>query len=124
MKIPIFLLPIVCSLSALFGCTSEPKSVTAEDTRDYCAAPITATDDDGSLLVIAQDKYNYSFRSSVEIQSVPVQSLTDIRFDWSAITKDMLGRPFDPLASVDMMELTLWTPASSSRSDGCRPIRR
>ncbi len=75
---------------------------------DYCASPITSRDEDGNLLIIAEDKYNYSFESSVEIQSVPVRSLSDIRFDWSTITTDMLGRPFDPMASVDMMELTLW----------------
>jgi hypothetical protein len=75
---------------------------------DYCASPITTTDEDGNLLVIAEEKYNYSFESSLEIRSVPVRSLSDIRFDWSDITTDMLGHPFDPMLSVDMMELTLW----------------
>jgi hypothetical protein len=104
MKMPLFLLPIVWSLSALCSCSTDSKN----DTAAYCRAPITVTDDDGSLLVIAEDKYNYSFESSVEIQSVKVRSLSDIRFDWSEVTKDMLGRPFDPQESVDMMELTLW----------------
>ena len=86
---------------------SDADSDTGEPI-DYCAEPITDTDEDGNLLIVAKDAYNYSFSSSLEIETVPVKSLSDIHFDWSGITSDMLGHDFDPNTSVDMMELMLW----------------
>lgn len=75
---------------------------------DHCADPVGTTDEDGNIVVIAEDALNYSFSSSLEIQTVKVKSLSDLRFDWSRITKDMLGHDFDPDTSVDMMELMSW----------------
>ena len=75
---------------------------------DHCADPVAILDEDGNFLVIAEDRMNYSFESSLDIQTVPVRSLSDISFDWSEITEDMLGQPFDPLQSVDMVEVMLW----------------
>jgi hypothetical protein len=75
---------------------------------DPCADPSISTDEDGNLVVIANATQNYRFSSTLEAVTVPVGSLGDIVFDWSDITVDMLGREFDPLTSVDMMEVMLW----------------
>lgn len=85
------------------GTDSEP-----EIPVDHCADPVGSLDTDGNFVVVAEDALNYSFSSSLEIETVPVRSLSDIRFDWSGITKDMLGHDFDPNTSVDMMELMSW----------------
>ena len=63
---------------------------------------------DEALEIVAEDAFNYSFSSSLEIETVPVKSLSNIRFDWSGVTTDMLGHPFNPNTSVDMMEVMAW----------------
>ena len=75
---------------------------------DHCADPVATTDEDGNVVVIAEDRLNYSFSSSLAVGSVPVRSGVDLTFDWSTVTKDLLGHDFDPLTSVDMMEISLW----------------
>lgn len=54
------------------------------------------------------DKMNYVFHSSLSAVTTPVRPNSDVTFDWSTATVDMLGRTFDPLADVDMMQLMLW----------------
>ncbi len=75
---------------------------------DHCADPVGALDGDGNFVVIAEDRLNYSFESTLAVQTVEVKSMSDLTFDWSEVTTDMLGHDFDPLKSVDMMELMLW----------------
>lgn len=75
---------------------------------DHCADPVATRDADGNVVIVATDILNYSFESNLEIQTVSVRSDSDLRFDWSGVNIDMLGHPFDPLTSVDMMELMLW----------------
>ena len=62
----------------------------------------------GSPRVELSDKMNYVFHSSLAAVTTPVRANSDIRFDWSAATVDMLGRKLDPLTDVDMMQLMLW----------------
>ncbi len=93
------------------GSDDENSSTDGSDSDvpiDYCAAPVTTTDDDGNLVVVAEDALNYAFSSSLEIQTVKVRSMSDIVFDWSDMTRDMLIHDFDPEKSVDMMEVMLW----------------
>jgi hypothetical protein len=54
------------------------------------------------------DKMNYAFHSGLSALTTPVRPNSDVAFDWSTATVDMLGRTFDPLADVDMMQLMLW----------------
>ena len=112
-----------CALACSLGC-SESKSSDAGGSgaaagsgaggavgfEGSCEHPIT--DDDGNRLVMARDELDYSFQSSLEIQTVRVRSMSDLTFDWSEITEDMLGHPFDPLQSVDMLEVMIWRYSS------------
>ncbi len=79
-----------------------------QETDPFCADPVATTDEEGNILVIAADSLNYTFQSSLEIKTVPVRSSSNLTFDWSGMTEDMFGHPFDPLGSVDMVELMLW----------------
>ena len=75
-----------------------------------CKDLTTTTDDDGNRLVvvIADAAQNYSFESTLSAETIPVRSASNLHFDWSEVTTDMLGRDFDPVSSVDMMEVLLW----------------
>ena len=75
-----------------------------------CKNLITATDDEGSPLVIvtAHAAQNYSFKSILSAETIPVRAASNLHFDWNDVTRDMPGRNFDPLSSVDMMEVLLW----------------
>jgi hypothetical protein len=54
------------------------------------------------------DKMNYVFHSGLSAITTQVKATSDITFDWSAATVDMLGRKLSPLADVDMLQLMLW----------------
>jgi len=92
------------------GGTAGTGAGVAAGLEGSCENPIT--DEDGNRLITARDDLNYSFQSSLDIQTVRVQSMSDLSFDWSEITQDMLGHPFDPLAGVDMLEVMIWRYSS------------
>jgi hypothetical protein len=70
---------------------------------------ITTDTHPGGLPRIAlADPMNYGFHSELSALTTPVRAHGDITFDWRDATVDMLGRPFDPLADVDMMQVMLW----------------
>jgi hypothetical protein len=115
---------IAATLISLFGCLGcaddsdnnaankggEAGTDDGSETEliDHCANPVATTDEDGNILIIAEDSINYTFESHLEVRSVPVQSLANLLFDWSEVSQDMFGRPFDPLEDADMIELMLW----------------
>ena len=109
------------TLATLLACgCSQAKGVsTGDDAQGAGGAGASgacgtgALDDDGDLVVVLEDRNDYSFSSSLEIASVAVAPSSDLTFDWSGVTTDMLGHPFDPLASVDMMELMIWRYAEA-----------
>ncbi len=104
---------IIIYLLCLSGCDDEA----AEDTNSpvdkpngACEDLAATTDDDGNRLYVitADAAQNYAFESTLAAETIPVRSSTNLHFDWSDVTTDMLGRDFDPLSSVDMMEVLLW----------------
>jgi hypothetical protein len=70
--------------------------------------PFAPQMDRRNLLIRADASQNYSFGSTLFAETIPVRSFVDLTFDWSGVGTDMLGRDFDPLASVDMMEVLLF----------------
>ncbi len=62
--------------------------------------------DDGQLVI--DDASNYSFSSTLTIQSTTVKDATDLTFDWSALSVDFFDTPVDPAADVDMVLVSLW----------------
>ncbi len=75
------------------------------DCTDVLASTVDAN---GNSLITLVDAMNYSFSSSISATTTKVAANSDLTFDWSAITIDMLGHPFDPMTSVDMMQVVLW----------------
>ena len=73
-----------------------------------CDDLIATTDEDGDLLVVATADQNYSFESNLSAETISVRPTSNLHFDWSEVTVDLVGRDFDPLSSVDMMEVMLW----------------
>ena len=72
------------------GESSTDSDSDAAPRKDPCENPITLTDEDGNLLIIADAAQNYSFRSTLSAETVSVRSSSDLVFDWSAVTADML----------------------------------
>ena len=96
-----------------FGCSGGPNATTAamdgSATIDGSAAGETDASEEETLPRIElADKMNYFFHSSLSAVTTQVKANSDIAFDWSTATVDMLGRKLDPLADVDMMQLMLW----------------
>ena len=54
------------------------------------------------------DAVNYTFSSTIQVQSTTVRDATDITFQWGSLTKDFFGRPLNPLTDIDMVLVTLW----------------
>ena len=74
---------------------------------DSCAS--LGTDDLGNLLVEASPANDYSFSSTISIDTVPVAPRTTLTFDWSAVTSDFLKHPMSPTTDVDMVSLLMWS---------------
>lgn len=51
-------------------------------------------------LVSLADDTNYRFEGTLDIGVWPARALSDITLDWSALSTDLLGHPFDPVADV------------------------
>jgi len=51
------------------------------------------------------DGSNYLFEGGLDIASVQVQALTDVRFDWSTLDTDLQLHEMDPVDDVDMLTL-------------------
>jgi hypothetical protein len=58
-------------------------------------------------LVITDDT-NYSFSSTMTIQSTTVKDASDITFDWSQLSVDIYEEQVDPLLDIDMVLISLW----------------
>ncbi len=73
-----------------------------------CGSITTDTDAEGNPLIVLNDSQNYSFNASLTIQTIRVNSSSNLLFDWSALTEDLRYRPLDPLTGIDMLEVVLW----------------
>lgn len=71
---------------------------------DTCAMP--ASD---NVLIQADPMNNYSFSSTLSFPPVLVMPDAELTFDWSAVDRDFLGHPLDPLADIDTVNLMLWS---------------
>jgi hypothetical protein len=58
--------------------------------------------------VIADEANNYAFSSEIKLPPVTVKSMSNLTFDWSAVTRDFQFHPLSPTADVDMAVLLLW----------------
>lgn len=58
--------------------------------------------------IVANATQNYAFSSTITLPPVMVMPDTELTFNWSTVTKDLLGHPLSPTTDVDMVELGLW----------------
>jgi len=87
---------------ATTGCTSAP--VTAAQQPMSCM---------GATLV-ASATNNYSFSSTMRLPPVTVKSMSDLTFDWSAVTKNFQGNDISTTGDLNLVTLLL---LSSSLAD-------
>jgi len=58
--------------------------------------------------VVAAEKNNYAFSSTITLPPVKVAPMANLTFDWSTITKDFLGHPLNPSADIVMSIMMIW----------------
>jgi hypothetical protein len=72
------------------------------------SCPTRTTDSNGDLHIAATAANNYSFSSTLTLDVVKVASRSDLTFDWSQVTTDMLRHPIDPKTGIGMFSVLLW----------------
>jgi len=60
------------------------------------------------LIVRITDEHNYGFQSTLDVRVTDVAASSDLLFDWSEVTGNLVEQEIDPLADIDMVELMLW----------------
>jgi hypothetical protein len=58
--------------------------------------------------VIANEINNYSFSSAITLPPVTVKAMSNLTFDWSALTKDFTGHSLDATAAVNTVMVLIW----------------
>ncbi len=58
--------------------------------------------------VTANERNNYAFSSTITVPPVTVAPMSNLTFDWSALTKDFLGHPLAPATDIVMGVLMIW----------------
>ena len=81
---------------ATTGCTSMPVTTSPQAMECKGAS------------VVANEANNYRFTSEIKLPTTTVKSMTNLKFDWSAVTKDFLGHPLNPAGDIDIMVLLMW----------------
>jgi hypothetical protein len=59
--------------------------------------------------VVATEKSNYVFSSQMMLPPVTVASMANLKFDWSGLHKDFLGRAVNPAQDLDLALVMLWS---------------
>jgi hypothetical protein len=99
-------------LSLALGCSGDddddgtPSAGGTGGTPGVGGAGPTACLDDGQIVIT--DDSNYSFSSTLTIQSTVVKDATDLVFDWSALSVDFFDAPVNPSADIEMVLVSLW----------------
>ena len=58
--------------------------------------------------VVAHERNNYAFSSTITLPPVTVAPMSNLTFDWSGLTKDFLGHPLNPATDIVMGVVMLW----------------
>ena len=67
------------------------------------SSSVTCTDG----TIVANEMNNYSFSSSLMLHPVKVKQMSDLTFDWSAVTKDFLGHPVSAKTDLNTIFLLM-----------------
>jgi hypothetical protein len=66
-----------------------------------------ACSNSGSKLMAAAAN-NYSFASTLTFPAVKVKPMSELTFDWSAVTKDFMGHGLDPKKDLNLITVLFW----------------
>lgn len=58
--------------------------------------------------VVANERNNYSFSSTITLNPVPVAQMSDLAFDWSGLTRDFQGHDLTPATDLGMAIVMFW----------------
>jgi hypothetical protein len=58
--------------------------------------------------VVASEKNDYSFSSTITLPTVTVGQMSNLNFDWSGLTRDFEGHPLDPTTDLGMAIVMAW----------------
>ena len=58
--------------------------------------------------VVASERNNYAFSSTITLPPVTVAPMSNLTFDWSGLTKDFLGHSLNPATDIVMGVVMLW----------------
>ena len=58
--------------------------------------------------VVAHERNNYAFSSTITLPPVTVAPKSNLTFDWSGLTKDFLGHPLNPATDIVMGVMMIW----------------
>jgi hypothetical protein len=68
--------------------------------------------------VVANEKNDYSFHSTITLPPVTVGQMSNLVFDWSALTHDFEGHPLNPTTDLNMAIVMFWSlPLSEFETD-------
>ena len=81
--------------TATTGCTSKAVTVTTQPTTCNGAT------------IVAKEANDYSFSSTITLPPVTVKQMTNLKFDWSGVTKDFLGHTL-PSGELNTAVAMLW----------------
>jgi len=94
---PRALVTIATTLSLLAGACSSGNGTPAEQS-------VTCTNG----TIVAREANNYAFSSTITLPPVTVKSQTNLKFDWSAVTKDFEGHAVNSANPLDTAVVMLW----------------
>ena len=57
--------------------------------------------------LVASATNNYAFSSTMRLPPVTVKSMSNLKFDWSAVTKNFLGNPISTTGDLNMVNVLL-----------------
>ncbi len=89
------------SLSVLALACSSGADLATEDSGPTTTAPPGPPPTE----LVLTDANNYAYTGALDVPSVRTAEAVDLRFDWSALTKDMLCHDLDPVADVDNLSM-------------------
>jgi hypothetical protein len=58
--------------------------------------------------VVASERNNYAFSSTITLSPVTVAQMSNLTFDWGGLTRDFLGHPLAPAADLDTALMMIW----------------
>jgi hypothetical protein len=95
---------------------TETEEAQESDTNDTASSSCDVGDLSGvcanitpGAAIAVTDNNNYAYQHDFQINHEVVKGNTNLSIDWSALTRDFVGREIDPTADVDIVMVTLWS---------------